>query len=60
MLAARDRLLREWGKLDLLLVVAGGYNEMRADSFDLAAANRLIDLNLRGVCRFRLTVTATD
>lgn len=48
-LAARDRLLREWGKLDLLLVVAGGYNEMRADSFDLAAANRMIDLNLRGV-----------
>jgi len=48
-LAARDRLLREWGRLDLVLVVAGGYNEMRADTFDLAAANRLIDLNLRGV-----------
>jgi NAD(P)-dependent dehydrogenase (short-subunit alcohol dehydrogenase family) len=48
-LAARDRLLREWGRLDLVLVVAGGYNEMRADSFDLAAANRLIDLNVRGV-----------
>lgn len=46
---ARDRLLREWGRLDLVLVVAGGYNEMRADSFDLAAANQLIDLNLRGV-----------
>src|SRR6476469_5899519 len=29
--------------------VAGGYNEMRADSFDLKAANDMIDLNLRGV-----------
>jgi NAD(P)-dependent dehydrogenase (short-subunit alcohol dehydrogenase family) len=27
----------------------GGYNEMRADSFDLEAAMSMIDLNLRGV-----------
>ncbi|MGV8893743.1 MAG: SDR family NAD(P)-dependent oxidoreductase [Burkholderiaceae bacterium] len=47
--AARDLILRQWQGIDLVLVVAGGYNEMRADSFDLAAANRLIDLNLRGV-----------
>jgi NAD(P)-dependent dehydrogenase (short-subunit alcohol dehydrogenase family) len=46
---ARDILLAAWPRLDLVLIVAGGYNEMRADSFDLAAANRLIDLNLRGV-----------
>ena len=32
-----------------MLVVAGGYNEMRADSFDLKAANAMLDLNLRGV-----------
>jgi NAD(P)-dependent dehydrogenase (short-subunit alcohol dehydrogenase family) len=38
-----------WGGIDLVLVVAGGYSEMRADSFDLAAANSLLDLNLRGV-----------
>jgi NAD(P)-dependent dehydrogenase (short-subunit alcohol dehydrogenase family) len=43
------RLVAEWGGIDLVLVVAGGYNEMRADSFDLEAANDLIDLNLRGV-----------
>lgn len=48
-IAARDLILRQWQGIDLVLVVAGGYNEMRADSFDLAAANRLIDLNLRGV-----------
>ncbi|GGC88494.1 SDR family NAD(P)-dependent oxidoreductase [Undibacterium terreum] len=46
---AHRLILEAWDKLDLVLVVAGGYNEMRADSFDLAAANRLLDLNLRGV-----------
>lgn len=47
--AAGERIVAEWGGLDLVLVVAGGYNEMRADTFDLAAANKLIDLNVRGV-----------
>jgi NAD(P)-dependent dehydrogenase (short-subunit alcohol dehydrogenase family) len=47
--AVCQRLVAEWGGIDLVLVVAGGYNEMRADSFDLAAANAMIDLNLRGV-----------
>lgn len=46
---ACERIVAEWGGVDLVLVVAGGYNEMRADSFDLAAANAMIDLNLRGV-----------
>lgn len=46
---ACERIAAEWGGIDLVLVVAGGYNEMRADSFDLAAANAMIDLNLRGV-----------
>lgn len=46
---ARDTIVAAWEGIDLVLVVAGGYNEMRADSFDLAAANRMIDLNLRGV-----------
>jgi NAD(P)-dependent dehydrogenase (short-subunit alcohol dehydrogenase family) len=48
-LRARDAIVGEWGGIDLVLVVAGGYNEMRADSFDLAAANAMMDLNLRGV-----------
>lgn len=48
-LHARDAIVAAWGGIDLVLVVAGGYNEMRADSFDLAAANAMIDLNLRGV-----------
>ena len=48
-LAARQRILARWARIDLVLIVAGGYQEMRADSFDLAQANRLLDLNLRGV-----------
>jgi len=48
-LAARDRLLMAWQRLDLVLVVAGAYNEMRVDSFDMTVVNQLLDLNLRGV-----------
>jgi NAD(P)-dependent dehydrogenase (short-subunit alcohol dehydrogenase family) len=48
-LSARDVILQRWGRIDTVLIVAGGYSEMRADSFDLAAARRLIDLNLGGV-----------
>ncbi|MFT5532547.1 MAG: short-subunit dehydrogenase [Burkholderiaceae bacterium] len=48
-LAARDQLLAAWKGIDLVLIVAGGYNEMRADNLDLAKVNQLIDLNLRGV-----------
>ncbi len=46
---ARDDILAVWPRIDLVLLVAGGYNEMRADSFDLEKADQLIDLNLRGV-----------
>lgn len=46
--SACARIEAQWGGIDLVLVVAGGYNEMRADRIDLAAANAMIDLNLRG------------
>ena len=48
-LAARDAILAQWQTIDLVLVVAGGYNEMRADQFDLAVANALLALNVGGV-----------
>ena len=48
-LAAREQIVAAWRAIDLVLIVAGGYNEMRADSLDLAKVNQLIDLNLRGV-----------
>jgi NAD(P)-dependent dehydrogenase (short-subunit alcohol dehydrogenase family) len=48
-LGAAEILRSEWQGIDLVLLVAGGYAEMRADSFDLQRANALVDLNLRGV-----------
>ena len=48
-LAARDQLIAAWGGLDLLLIVAGAYNEMRVDNFDMSVVNQLLDVNLRGV-----------
>jgi len=47
-IAARDRILASWGGIDLVLVVAGTYNRMRADDFDLAVAESMVDTNLRG------------
>ena len=47
-LAARDRILASWGGIDLVLVVAGTYRKMRADDFDLAVAEQMVDTNLRG------------
>ncbi|MBR7779139.1 SDR family NAD(P)-dependent oxidoreductase [Undibacterium rugosum] len=47
--AVHARLMQQWQGIDLVLVVAGAYNEMRADSFDLDAANRILDINIRGV-----------
>ncbi|MGB7481525.1 MAG: SDR family NAD(P)-dependent oxidoreductase [Burkholderiaceae bacterium] len=47
--AAQEAICVQWQTIDLVLIVAGSYNEMRAENFDLAAAHRLIDLNLCGV-----------
>jgi len=46
--AAHQQLIAQWGGFDLVLIVAGTYNKMRADNFDLAIANQLVDTNLRG------------
>ena len=48
-IAARDALIATWQGVDLVLVVAGSYNEMRADDFDLIAARQLVELNIGGV-----------
>ncbi|MFZ4877290.1 SDR family NAD(P)-dependent oxidoreductase [Janthinobacterium sp. Mn2066] len=42
-------LQQQWSRIDLVLVVAGGYTAMRADDFDLAQAQSLMDLNVGGV-----------
>ncbi|RQO33588.1 short-chain dehydrogenase [Herminiimonas sp. KBW02] len=46
--AAHAHILKEWQGLDIVLIVAGSYNEMRADSFDLAIARNMLELNLHG------------
>ena len=48
-MSARDQLLADWGGVDLMLIVAGAYNEMRVDTFDMVVVNQLLDVNLRGV-----------
>lgn len=48
-LAARDLILERWSGIDLMLIVAGAYNEMRVDTFDMKVVNQLLDVNLRGV-----------
>lgn len=51
LLRARDAIHHAWGGVDLVLLLAGGYNEMRADAIDLPAAEAMIDLNVRGAYR---------
>jgi NAD(P)-dependent dehydrogenase (short-subunit alcohol dehydrogenase family) len=46
---AAHRILSAWGGIDLVLIVAGTHVEMRADTFDLARAKRLFDVNVIGV-----------
>ena len=48
LMSAQKQLLTQWGQLDLVLIVAGTYHKMRADSFDLAVAQHLLDINLGG------------
>ncbi len=42
-------LLEHWGGIDLVLWVAGIYQPMRAQQFDLPAARRMLDTNLISV-----------
>lgn len=49
LVAARETMLARWQGIDLVLVVAGSHNEMRADDFNLGKARALLDLNVGGV-----------
>ena len=53
---ARQALLAAWGGVDLAVYLAGDYRPMRADDFDLAAAERLVEINFNGAMRFAATV----
>jgi short-subunit dehydrogenase len=47
-IAAHQQILAQWGGIDLVLIVAGTYNKMRADNFDLSVAKQLLEINLNG------------
>jgi short-subunit dehydrogenase len=47
--AAAFSVVQAWSGFDLALIVAGTHTEMRAQSFDLARARQLLDVNLGGV-----------
>jgi short-subunit dehydrogenase len=47
-LAARDIIMSKWAGIDLVLIVAGTYQKMRAEDFNLATAKQLVDTNLNG------------
>jgi NAD(P)-dependent dehydrogenase (short-subunit alcohol dehydrogenase family) len=46
---AAEEIGAHWGGVDLVLIVAGTHIEMRAQEFNLAAARRLLEVNLHGV-----------
>ena len=49
LLEARDQLMAAWQGVDLVLMVAGVYREMRADAIDIDAVEQMLDVNLRAV-----------
>lgn len=46
-----QHILNTWGGIDLLLFVSGVYTPLRADNFDIKAAEATIDANLLGPMR---------
>jgi short-subunit dehydrogenase len=56
LIAAHAKLMDSWGDIDLVLIVAGTYNQMRADNFDLKIAINLINTNLLGPLNILETV----
>jgi NAD(P)-dependent dehydrogenase (short-subunit alcohol dehydrogenase family) len=54
--SAREEILQAWGKIDLVVYLAGDYVPMRADSFDLAVAEKVINVNFNGGMRLASTV----
>ena len=49
--SARAAFLAAWGGVDLVIYLAGVYIPMRADTFDLAVAEKVIAVNFNGAMR---------
>lgn len=54
--AARRRLLVVWGGIDLVIYLAGDYQPMEADHFDLKLAEQMVAVNFNGAMRLAATV----
>ena len=54
--AARDKLLLDWWGVDLVIYLAGDYVPMGADNFDLAQAEKVIEVNFLAAMRLTATV----
>lgn len=53
---ARESLLAAWDGIDLVIYLAGDYVPMRANDFDLARAERVVEVNFNGAMRLAATV----
>jgi len=56
---AAEKLVAEWGGVDLVLSVAGTYKAMRAWEIDLPEAGRIVDVNFTGVMNLFAAVQPT-
>ncbi len=56
MAAAHEELLAAWGAIDQVIYLAGDYVPMRADTFDIALADKVIAVNLHGAMHLAATV----
>ena len=56
--AAREQLVAAWGGVDLVVYLAGDYVPMRAENFDLAIAERVVEVNFNGAMRLAAIVLA--
>jgi len=48
---ARDAVLHAWGGLDLVIYLAGDYQPMRSENFDLGRAEQVVEINFLGALR---------
>lgn len=54
--AARDALLAEWNGIDLVITLAGDYEPMRAEQFDLVRAEQLLAVNFTAAMKLAACV----
>ncbi len=53
---ARQQILQAWGGIDLIVYLAGDYVPMRAGDFDLAVAERVVEVNFNAALRLTATL----